>query len=82
MPGIVMLVGPSWRSVDFAQRRGVAFGYLGVGFINTLGLAVWSSLDSSGPALWYLVTAYALVLLVVYAATQPRRRAADEELFP
>jgi hypothetical protein len=80
--GIVMLIGGSWRALPIGERRGTAIGYLSVGFLNVLGLAVRTASDYSGPGLWYLVVIYGLLLLVVYAATRPERVASGEEMFP
>jgi hypothetical protein len=80
--GIVMLIGRSWRSFPLSERGGPAMGYLMVGFINTLGMAVRTAFDYPGPGLRYLVVIYAMVLFVVYAATRPERVPKEEEMFP
>jgi hypothetical protein len=82
--GVVMLVGPVWRTLPLTRRRGTALGYLAVGLVDLATLAGLTSLTlgSSGPLLWLLVVVYALGLVAAIVATQPPGRRGGEEIFP
>lgn len=82
--GVVMLIGPVWRTLPLAARRRTAIGYLTVGLLDLLILAVGLSLALGplGPGLWLLASVYALGVVAAIVATQPARRRAGEDLFP
>lgn len=80
--GAAMFISPAWRRVPLADRRGTALGYLSVGFVDFLGVAIHLSLDSSGPAFWYIVAGYALTLGLIAAVVLARKERVREELFP
>jgi hypothetical protein len=82
--GIVMLIGPVWRTLPLARRRATAIGYIAVGGLDlaTLALGMSTTFGPSGPALWLLTSIYALGLALAVLATRPARRRGAEELFP
>ena len=75
--GVVMLIGPSWRTLPLARRRGTAVGFLAIGLVDLVTVAL-----GAGFLLWGIVLAYALVMLLAVVATQPPRSRPSEELFP
>jgi hypothetical protein len=82
--GIVMLIGPVWRTLPLARRRATAIGYIAVGGLDLAMLAIgmYTTYGPSGPTLWLLTSIYALGLALTVLATRPVRRREAEELFP
>ena len=82
--GVVILIGPVWRTLPLTRRRWIAIGYLTLGFLDLLTLAAGMLLTfgASGPGLWLLSLVYALGIGLAIQATQPAKRKAGEEMFP
>ena len=80
--GIAILIGPSWRSVALSERRGIAMGYLIVGFINLLALAMHLIHASNAVPFFMCPVGYGVLLLAVYARVYASDDRVEEELFP
>lgn len=80
--GIALLIGPSWRSVALSARRGIAMGYLIVGFINLLALAMHLIHASNAVPFFMCPVGYGVLLLAVYARVYASDDRVEEELFP
>ncbi|HSB89040.1 MAG TPA: hypothetical protein VLD63_03325 [Anaerolineales bacterium] len=82
--GIVMLIGPVWRTLPLARRRATAIGYLIVGGLD-LGILAAGIALTLGPldfGFWLLPLLYAVGVALAILATHPPRRKQGEELFP
>jgi hypothetical protein len=64
--GILLLLGPGWRRLPLLQRRGIAMGFLMIGFINFFSLALHLFRVSPGFPAFICPVVYALILFVVY----------------
>ncbi len=80
--GIVLLIGPSWRSVSLRERRGIAMGYLIVGFVNLLALAMHLMHASNAVPFFMCPVGYGVVVLALYARVYGSDERIEEELFP
>jgi hypothetical protein len=80
--GIVMLIGPGWKAIPLADRRGTAMGYLLLGFVDVLALALLLAAQWVGHVIWIPVGLYGLGLFAAYAKAFADRRASSEETFP
>lgn len=81
--GIVMLTGRWWKEIPLEKRRGTAMGYLIVGFVNLISLA----LDLRWYSMSYIFTVplallYGVALLLVNIRLRGMGITEKEELFP
>ena len=81
--GVVMIIGRWWKEVPLEMRRGTAMGYLLVGFVNLISLA----LDLRWYSMSYVFTIplalfYGAGLLVVNTRLRAVGNGEKEELFP
>lgn len=69
-----MLIGSGWKALPMAQRRATALGYLLIGFVDllALALAIIFEAQSAGTAIRLPVGLYALGWFAVYAQVYPR----------
>jgi len=79
--GILLLLQRPWGSIPLKERRGVAFAYLLVGFINLTGLGFFS-LNEAGILLLLLPVPYAALLGLVYLRTYRLEERDGGEAFP
>jgi hypothetical protein len=80
--GIVLLVGPAWRSLPLQRRRGTALGFLVIALVDLVFVSIRSTIEGTGPGLWFVALAYALILLLAVISTQPQRARQGDDLFP
>jgi hypothetical protein len=80
--GIVMLIGSGWKELPMVERRATAMGFLAVGFVDLLGLAIHLAVESAGPVVWLPVGLYMLGLFAAYSRAYAGPAAAKEEVFP
>lgn len=64
--GIVLFVGPGWRRLPLVKRRGIAMGFLLIGFINLFSLTIHVFHVSPGFPIYICPVVYTLLLFVVY----------------
>ena len=82
--GIVMLIGNWWKEISLEVRRRTAMGYLLVGFINFISLALlarWYSITSYTFTI-PLAFAYGIVLVIISVRLNAIGKDEKEELFP
>jgi hypothetical protein len=80
-PGILLLLGPSWRVVPFAQRLGTGFGFLGSAWLALMAFDLRVAALDVPPLFHYAVAAFGLALLLAYLLLK-RKSGVGEELFP
>jgi len=80
-PGILLLLGPSWRVVPLAQRLGTGFGFLGSAWTALMAFDLRISALDVPPAFHFVVALFGLALLLAYLILK-RKLSVGEELFP
>lgn len=80
--GIVMLIGVDWRKMPLEERRGVAMGYLIMGFINSLTIFFHTArVDLLANLLSIPIAVFGLLLIYLYWRIY-RAEDRKEEIFP
>ena len=79
--GILLLLQRSWGSIPLKERRGPAFAYLLVGFINLTGLGFFS-LNEADILFLLLPVPYAALLGMVYLRAYWMEDRDGGEVFP
>jgi len=64
--GTLLFIGPGWRRLPLVQRRGLAMGFLIVGFANFFSLALHVFHTTPGFPIFICPVVYALLIFVVY----------------
>jgi FtsH-binding integral membrane protein len=80
-PGIMLLIGPSWRVVPKAQRLGTGFGFLGSAWVALMAFDLRVAALDIPPLFHYAVALFGVALLVAYLILKRKSRV-GEELFP
>jgi hypothetical protein len=80
--GIAMLISNWWRNLPLIDRRGTAMGYLLVGFINFISLALHLRFLGKAISLVCIPVVYGLMLIIVYVRVYVAEDKDRETLFP
>ena len=80
--GIMIFIGSDWRKIPLEERRGLAMGYLIMGFINSLTIFFHTArVDVLANLLSIPIAVFGLLLVYVYWRVY-RMEDRKEEIFP
>ena len=80
-PGILLLLGPSWRVVPLAERLGPGFGFMGTAWVAVLAFDFRVAALDVPPLFHCAVATFGVALVVAYLFLK-RRLVVGKELFP